>query len=54
MSEEEFEAMMNAEVKSYLDYKGYYNSGFYKKLYDFAFEIHNKLKKLNYYGTRAD
>ena len=53
-SEEEFQEMMNAETKSYLDYKGYYNSGFYKKLYDFAFRIHDMLKKMNYYGSRAD
>lgn len=54
MSEEEFLNMMNAEVKSYLDYKGYYNSVFYKKLYDFAFGVHNWLKSKNYYGKRAD
>ncbi|WP_202104040.1 N-acetyl sugar amidotransferase [Sphingobacterium faecale] len=54
MSEADFQGMMNAEVKSYLDYKGYYNSRFYKKLYDFAFGVHNWLKSINYYGKRAD
>lgn len=50
----DFEQMMNAPVKSYLDYNGYYNNKWYRKLYDFAFVIHNKLKSLNYYGKMAD
>lgn len=54
MSEEHFKEMMEAPVKSYLDYKGYYNHPLYKKIYNFAFNIHNRLKRLNYYGKRAD
>lgn len=54
MTPDDFDAMMNAPLKSYLDYKGYYNNPFYKALTSFAFGIHNKLKGLNYYGTRAD
>ncbi|AYZ13430.1 N-acetyl sugar amidotransferase [Chryseobacterium arthrosphaerae] len=54
MSETDFQNMMNAPTKSYLDYKGYYNSGFYKKLYDTAFKFHEWLKTKNYYGERAD
>lgn len=54
MSESDFQNMMNAPVKSYLDYKGYYNSGFYRKLYDAAFKFHDWLKTKNYYGGRAD
>ncbi|GIQ58592.1 LPS biosynthesis protein WbpG [Flavobacterium collinsii] len=54
MTEDEFDNMMNAPLKSYLDYKGYFNNKFYIWLNDFAFNVHNKLKNLNYYGTRAD
>ena len=54
MSETDFQNMMNAPTKSYLDYRGYYNSGFYKKLYDTAFKFHEWLKTKNYYGERAD
>jgi N-acetyl sugar amidotransferase len=54
MSQEDFDCMMNTSLKSYLDYKGYFNNKFYIWLNKFAFDVHNKLKKLNYYGTRAD
>ncbi len=54
MKEEDFQNMMQAPTKSYLDYDGYYNNKFYKKIYDFAFSVHNKLKSFNYYGNRAD
>lgn len=54
MSEKEFEDMMNAPTKSYLDYKGYFNNKFYTWLNDFAFNFHLKLKKINYYGSRLD
>lgn len=54
MSESDFQNMMNAPTKSYLDYKGYYNNSFYKKLYDGAFKFHEWLKSKNYYGERAD
>lgn len=54
MSEADFEKMMSAPVKSYLDYDGYYNNPFYKKLYNSAFKIHEWLKSKNYYGQRAD
>jgi predicted GTPase len=54
MTEAEFEEMMNAPTKSYLDYKGYFNNSFYKALYSFAFSVHNILKGFNYYGKRAD
>lgn len=54
MSENDFQMLMETPTKSYLDYKGYYNSGFYKKLYDFAFKFHEWLKSKNYYGQRAD
>jgi N-acetyl sugar amidotransferase len=54
MTEDEFDSMMNATLNSYLDYKGYFNNKFYIWLNNFAFNVHNKLKKINYYGTRAD
>lgn len=54
MNETDFNEMMKAPTKSYLEYKGYYNTNFYRKMYDFAFTVHNKLKNLNYYGKRAD
>jgi N-acetyl sugar amidotransferase len=54
MTQDEFDSMMNAPLKSYLDYKGYFNNKFYIWLNNFAFKVHNKLKNLNYYGTRAD
>lgn len=54
MSEVDFQNMMNAPTKSYLDYKGYFNSKIYKKLYDFAYKFHEWLKTQNYYGKRAD
>lgn len=53
MTEKDFEEMMKAPVKSYLDYNGYYNHFLYKKLYNTAFLFHNLLKKLNYYGKGA-
>lgn len=54
MKEVDFVKMMTSPTKSYLDYDGYYNNSFYKKLYDLAFIFHNKLKSFNYYGKRAD
>lgn len=54
ISEQEFDALMTAPTKSYLDYKGYFNNPYYKALYNFAFRVHNVLKGFNYYGERAD
>jgi N-acetyl sugar amidotransferase len=54
MSENDFQNLMDAPTKSYLDYKGYFNSAMYKKIYDTAFKFHEWLKTKNYYGERAD
>jgi len=54
MTEDEFVDMMNAPVKSFLNYRGYYNHPFYKVLYNLAFGFHNILKKVNYYGKSPE
>lgn len=54
MTEAEFDVMMNTPTKSYLDYKGYFNNPFFKALNEMAFSFHLLLKKINYYGERAD
>jgi N-acetyl sugar amidotransferase len=54
MSENDFQSLMDTPTKSYLDYKGYFNSGVYKKIYNSAFKFHEWLKSKNYYGQRAD
>jgi N-acetyl sugar amidotransferase len=54
MSELDFRNLMNTPTKSYLDYKGYFNSKIYRKIYDISFKFHEWLKSKNYYGKRAD
>ncbi|WP_299548819.1 N-acetyl sugar amidotransferase [Seonamhaeicola sp.] len=49
-SDSEFEKIMNAPVKSYKDYKGYFNHPIYSKLQEKALKIHFKLKGKGFYG----
>lgn len=49
-SDEEFENMMTSPVKSYKDYKGYFNHPIYSRLQESALKLHFKLKEKGFYG----
>lgn len=54
LSETDFQDIMNAPVKTYKDFKGYFNNKFYILFNKLAFSFHNYLKMKNYYGSRAE
>lgn len=54
MSDQEFLHMMNMPIKSYLNYRGYFNSKIFLFINKMAFMFHLLLKRLNYYGTKLE
>lgn len=46
LSDEQFDKIMNDEIKSYKDYDGYYNNNFHLFLRKFVFKVHFFIKSL--------
>lgn len=49
-TDNEFDNLLRSPVKSYKDYKGYFNHPLYSRLQEKALQIHFKLKEKGFYG----